>query len=325
MRKFLFAPLLFAAALSADKAALPYLDEVKAPWLTGPIFAPSGITIPPGHYYIEPYFFLTANTAAYNRDWKPVKQETFWSAYFQPFYQMGLNSIMDFDITPTVYYNFTEHAANWAFGDLSAGIDIQLFQMGVKPTDWTTSIKIEFNETFPTGKYDNLKPIKLGTQVGGAGSYVTSFVLCWAQIVYVGRGHFFDTRLGLTYNVPTSVRVKGLNAYGGGKGTRGTVYPSQSFRTDLGMEFTLTQNWVLAMDVIGTWAGKTRFKGNPGTAPDGSPAKVGGGSSVQFQLAPAIEYNFNENIGIIGGYWFTLAGRNSQKFSSGVFVLSWYI
>ncbi len=47
-------------------------------------------------------------------------------------------------------------------------------------------------------------------------------------------------------------------------------------------------------------------------------------TSAQFSIAPAIEYNWNANIGIIFGSWFTLAGKNSTQFTSGVFAFNYY-
>jgi hypothetical protein len=50
----------------------------------------------------------------------------------------------------------------------------------------------------------------------------------------------------------------------------------------------------------------------------------GGPSSSQYSLAPAIEYNWSQNIGLIGGVWFTVAGQNISQFNSIVIALNYY-
>jgi len=322
MRKHIFLVVL-VLSLHAKKAPLhhfiegPADTEVQSPWLTGPLLAPSSITIPIGHYNIEPYLFVVANTAKYNSDWKPVEIETFWNNFFQPSLEFGLTNWLDFQFNPTLFYNTTEGAAKWVVGDMPIGFDIQLYKSGRKTVDWISALKLSLKEVIPLGKYQKLNARKRGTDVGGGGSWQTGLGLVWGNLVYLGKGHFFNARLSIQYLLPAPVHVKNLNAYGGGPGTRGIVYPAQNFQIDVGTELTLTKNWVFAMDIVGNWAGKTRFKGKTSlsnTAP----------SSVQFSLAPAIEYNWSANIGIIFGPWFTVAGRNAVKFTDGIVAFNYY-
>lgn len=53
----------------------------------------------------------------------------------------------------------------------------------------------------------------------------------------------------------------------------------------------------------------------------GSGQDIGNGNLYELSLAPAIEYNFSENIGIIGGCWFTVEGANTPYFFSSVIQL----
>jgi hypothetical protein len=92
----------------------------------------------------------------------------------------------------------------------------------------------------------------------------------------------------------------------------------------VGLEYSLTRNWVLATDVLNTYTNKTWFKGRPGVTASGEPAGIGMHSSNRISLAPAIEYNFSDLFGIIAGCWFTVAGRNSGDFVSGVIAFNWY-
>jgi hypothetical protein len=112
--------------------------------------------------------------------------------------------------------------------------------------------------------------------------------------------------------------VHGFNTYGGGFGTQGRVLPGNILQAIVSFEFTLSQNWVFAIDNVYTHTNATHFYGVLGTTAEGVSASVGGPSSEQFSFAPAIEYNFSANLGIAAGCWFTAWGRNSTEFRSGV-------
>lgn len=298
-------------------ANIPPHPTVQRPWFTGPLLAPSGVTIPKGHYNIEPYVYSIATYGRYTSDWQTEKVQTFLSNYTQPSLQFGLTPWLDFEFDPTAYYNYTRGAGKWALGDMPISIDIQILNTSRSLTSWNTALKLALRAVIPLGKYQKLDADKLLTDVGGQGSWQPAIALVWGNIFYIGGNRFITWRNAVEYTLPNPVRVRGLNAYGGGEGTSGTVYPSQSFNIDTAIEITLTRNWVFAMDVVGNWTGKTRFKGVT-TASNTSPA------SVQFSLAPAIEYNWSANIGLIAGPWFTIAGRNASQFAGGIIAFNYY-
>ena len=144
------------------------------------------------------------------------------------------------------------------------------------------------------------------------------------QKLFVINGrHYLRPRLNLTWIVPAPVHVKGFNAYGGGFGTNGKVYPGQIFNPILSFEYTFTQNWVAAIDIQYIYGFKDRFSGKRGRNKDGTKANVGHDPLQQFSLAPALEYNFSAALGIIAGVWFTVAGDHSSDFVSGVIAINY--
>jgi hypothetical protein len=52
---------------------------------------------------------------------------------------------------------------------------------------------------------------------------------------------------------------------------------------------------------------------------------MGGPSIESLSLAPAIEYSWSANFGMIAGVWFTAAGRNSTVFANGIVAINVYI
>jgi hypothetical protein len=294
----------------------------EPPWLTGPLIAPSSHIVPLGYVNAEPYIYAIANTGVYGSNWSSKKTPNNWAISSQTPIQIGLTSFMNFQFVPTVFWNYTEHEASWAFGDLPLFLDIQLYR--APEGGWAPNTKLSLRETAPTGKYRNLNPKKLGTDAGGAGTWDSGLGVVLGNIYNISGVHYFNYRLALIYMLPAPVHLEGFNNYGGGYGTDGRFYPSQSFQVDFGLEITLAQTWAFAMDVIGNWSGKTRFTGNVGTDAEGHPALIGSDAGLQFSLAPAIEYNWSSACGIIFGSWFSVAGRNSPVFSSGVFALNAY-
>jgi hypothetical protein len=331
MRKknFVLAILSLPFLLWADKAVIePPAEPDFEPWFTGPLLAPAAIPIPVGHINIEPYIYATARTAFYNRDWNAISRDTFWNINFQSLVEFGLTSFMDFEFAPSFSYNFTEGAGAWALNDIEILVNFQIFNFQfAELNSWNTALKLALTQTFPTGKYQNLDPKKKFTDQGGQGSWQTTVGLVWGNQVHVTGHQFFNSRFSVAYTYLTSVDVKGFNSYGGGTGTQGTVHPGRSFQIDLGLEYSLTQHWVIATDIVGIWQGSSSFSGIEGDIMLGtilSPAQTGLGSSAQFSLAPAIEYNWNENIGLIAGVWFTVAGRETSQFASGVVAFNYY-
>ena len=323
--KRLFFVLLFAAVAlhSKEVARAQRYKKYENPWTTGPLLAPSVAVVTPGHVNFEPYIYAVANTGVYNNKGKSVSTPTLWNNYLTTSLQVGLTSFMDMQISPSVYYNYVQGKANWEYGDTPVTIDFQI----VKPhhqESFVPYVKLVLVETFPSGNYRNLNPKKLATSLSGAGTYATTIGIAAGELFHIYKYNFLSTRLYIDYTYSAPTHVKGFNAYGGGFGANATVYPGNAYSFDAACELTLSKNWVFACDLVGSWTQKARVKGKRGVNALGSVARLGRPSSRQFQLAPAIEYNFSDNIGIISGCWFSFAGRNSSKFVSSVTAVNIY-
>lgn len=293
------------------------------PWFTGPLLTPSGHVIPVGHFNIEPYIFATETIGAYNSHWKSHSVTKAWSINATVPVQIGIFKGVDLLIDPQMFYNTTRDQHSTRFGDFLLGFDIQI--LADKPGKWWPAIKITLQEKFPTGKYQHGVPNKLGTDLVGGGSFNSGILLVFSHLYHIYCAHYLNLRLAFNYNIPAPVHVRGFNAYGGGFGTCGKVHPGKSFITLFGLEYSLTQQWALAFDADYTHFDKNHFSGTPGTITKGGlPASVVAPSTEQFSLAPAIEYNFNANVGLIVGPWFTIAGRNSAQFVSWVAAVNIY-
>lgn len=299
--------------LDEDEVLFKHAQEMFNPWYAGPLLTGSSTMMAPGSANFQPYVFVTDNYASWDADRNTVNQPDKW--VLNPSingFQFGITNWMDMTLTTQWFMQWQDHERGSGWGDSSVTVGFPLLRQGLN----TPGIKIQFTETFPTGRYEKLSSHKLGLDATGAGSYQSSFGLRVGKIIFWSYKHPLSLRFAYDYVIPSNVHVKGFNAYGGGHGTRGTVHPGNYQQLNLAYEYSFTQRWVFATDFVYTWSNKTTFHGRRGTTSEGLPASVGSGSSDQLSLAPAIEYNPNPNLNFLGGVWFDVYGRNTSKFIS---------
>lgn len=293
----------------------PLEPPTDIPWLTGPLLCPSAHVIPTGHINIEPYEFVTTVYGVYNKKWNTSSVPKFYAVQTSIPFQWGFAKRFDVQFTPQFVWKHTDGASHWDYGDMSVAVDYQI--VFDRPDRWYPAVRVTASLNMPFGRYRHLKLNKKGTDIGGSGAWEPGFALSLSRLFTFSAPHFLATRFFFGYTPTVHVYVSDLNAYGGAKGTRGKVYPGNSFTGIVGLEYTLTQRWALALDIEYIHSNKTRFSGRT-LAPVGSP------SSEQLSFAPAFEYNWSAYVGIIAGCWFTAAGRNAPKFASGVVAVNIY-
>jgi len=281
-----------------------------SPWWTGPLLAPSGRTIPAGHVNFEPYGFYTVYPQHY-RNYELL-----------PILTVGLTNFIDLQTSLPVDYDTDQGQHSGGIGDYSLGLGFQILRED--ENTWLPYLRMTIQEIFPTGKYQNLNPTKLGTDQTGNGTFQTSINFIFQKTKQFKKEHYLRTRLALAGGYAQDVTVRGFNAYGGGAGAVGKVAPGNNYSADLAFEYSLTQHWVPVFEMLYANSKATGFSGNPGLSASGAVGGVGGGGGSQISLAPAIEYNFNGNIGIIGGVWFSVTGKPSSQFTAYTIALNYY-
>ncbi len=331
MRKFntkvwvLFLGTLFLnSSLKADEEETHYtVFTNEGPWFTGPLLAPSAMTVKPGSWSVDFYANENVYRGTYDNNWKVHSSPNFYETTIQSQVKTGLLNGLDFQVTPKLYFNQTEGQFYSNVGDLPLALNIQLLTS--KMQDPWPNMKLSLKANAPTGKYQHLHANKKGTDAIGAGSWLPAGSLVMSKLWNTSGIHYLESKLAITYQVGTAVLVKGLNSYGGASNTKGFVYPGNVVSVDAAIEYNLTQRWALACDLYYAHNNKTRFSGNPGTSSDGSPAKMTSLSGEKWSLAPALEYAWSKNIGLIAGVWFSFAGKNTYQFTNAMLTLSIYI
>lgn len=290
--------------------------QKEFPWLTGPLLTPSGHVVPKGHWNIEPYLYVNVLTGVYDKHWNTISlPDNFYQYQSSTPFQYGFAKDWDFQFAAQWSYQHTKGAAQWVLNDVPILFDYQLL-MDSDETRWP-AIRLALKFNLPVGKYQKLNPSKLGTDIGGSGNVNPTIAVVFSRLFHFSGTHFLSSRLYFGYAPPMRVHVRGLNAYGGGHGTSGAAYPGSSYTTLLGLEYTMAQRWALALDVQYYHQNRVRFAGK-------TKLPVGRPSQEQLSVAPALEYNWSPYVGIIGGVWFTVAGRNTAEFMNGVIAVNIY-
>ena len=279
------------------------------PWMTGPLLAPNAKTIAPGHINFEPYLFYTLYPEQY-RNFETT-----------PYLTTGLTSFMDIETSIPYDISWDKGQHGNDIGDYSLGIGLQVLRE--VNHSWIPNLRLVIQEIFPTGKFDRLNPKKLGTDQTGLGSYQSLISFNFSKLTPLKDGRYLHTSFALAGVYTSTVKVNGFNVFGGNETTRGKVHPGNSYSIDLAFEYIVTEHWVPVFEALYTNSGPSNFSGSPGFTPGGSFNSVGSGGGKQTSLAPAIEYNFNANLGIIAGVWFSVTGPHAGQFTANTIAIDW--
>ena len=271
-------------------------------WWTGPLLAASPGSLTPGHFLIEPYLFDAIPQGHYDNDGQlhPAPHANDFGS--QSYVLYGLTDRVGVGLIPRFGFNDVSvgrDSSKVGVGDLSvqAQYGLTKFQEG----SWIPTTAFVVQETLPTGKYD-----RLGDRPAdglGLGTYSTNLALYSQYFFWMPNGRILRTRLDVSYQISGSAGVRDVSVYGTGEGFRGRARPGNVTVVDAAGEYSMTQHWVLAMDVAYEHDGSTHVHG--------AGLDFNTGESHTWSLAPAIEYNFNSRVGIIVGAKLTVAGRNA--------------
>jgi hypothetical protein len=301
---FLLLPvLLFAKA--------PHHEAWTSPWFTGPLLAPSASCNKLKEVSWQPYLFVTNTFGSFDNNWNRKNTPNIWA--IQPLIDItyGIASFVDLETIPSFVYQTSEGSSSIRMNDTPLFLGFQALRESKE--SWTPDLRISLLQIFPFGQYNKLNPKKNGTDSSGKGSFQSGVSFDFQKTFEMALEQYFSLRWSISSILfASNVHVTGLNAYGGSPATNGNITPGKTYTFYLSGEYTITRNWGFAFDTVYTLITPDHFSGTKGNAPVGSP------TSHQVSFAPAVEYNYSESFGLIGGAWFTLAGKNASQFYSGI-------
>lgn len=328
--KLLTLLVLGAAALSPPRLSLARDEEAVSPhkpyaeaWWTGPLLAAGANALPRGHFLVEPYLYDIVPYGSYDkggREHSVRHQGRFRSLTYLLY---GLTDRLSVGVLPRFGFNAGDQGTRSSgprVGDLGLHAHYQLLRF--RERSWVPALSLVIEQTLPTGHYD-----QLGNHPGdglGAGVYATTFAVYTQRYFWAPNGRIVRTRLNVSYVKAGDTSVRDVSVYGTQAGFRGTGMPGNSLIVDSAWEYSLTQHWVLALDISYEHDASTRVLGTYPTTNAGLVAvRDSSGASTAWSLAPAVEYNVSANLGVIVGANVVVAGRNASGVLVPAVAINW--
>jgi hypothetical protein len=283
---------LMGSAATAQSAAAEQLRAaMKSARWTGPMLASTAETLPHGHFYTEPYFY----DVIVGGDHHPGSSG---------FYQYGLFDNLTVGFQPS-FATATNHLGRgMAIGDFKLLSQLRLTHF--TPDHRVPTIALVLNEVIPTGKFDRLGPSEEGH---GSGAFATEVGVNVQHWFLLNNGRLLRARINVLQRFYNKAKVEGRSVYGTDAGFRGHARPGARTTLIGAVEYSLTNEWVLAFDAEADFAGHTRVAGQEGSG--GPLVHTSAPASRDIGFAPAVEYNWSPSAGALLGVWIIPKGHNA--------------
>jgi hypothetical protein len=263
----------------------------SARW-TGPLLASTAETLPQGHFYTEPYFFDGISGGEH-------------SPGTSGFYQYGLTDTYTIGVQPFFSLGTRRFNREMAIGDSKLVSQLRVSHFTAEHR--VPSVALVMNLVIPTGKADRLAALKQGH---GGGAFAPEIGVNVQQYFLLGNGRLLRARINILERIPLREQVSGRSVFGTGPDFHGHARPGAKTTLIGGVEYSLTKEWVLALDVERDAWGRTKVSGRDGAGPLTTSVSR---KSWNVGFAPAVEYNWSDRAGIIAGLWIVPKGHNTQS------------
>lgn len=301
------APFLFANPAYAQDSSANF---------TGPLLTPNAMTLPAGTWLIEPYLIYYKSNAYYDEQGNRHAQTPStrqWQTSIPIFYGVTDRFQVQLGLGGAHVMSGGAHTDGIGAADTTLGAQYMVLAPGEDKKN--PAVSLAYSHRFPTGAYDRLDQNPLNAM--GNGANVDTFSALLQHYVWLPNGRPMRFRATVSYGLPPSgVDVRGASAYGTPQDFRGSVRLGSSLGISTSVEYSISPQWVLAMDLAYNRDAPSQLHGVSGQGDATAPFARRSASRNVYSLAPAVEYNFNDRIGIVGGVQFSIAGRNNSAFAT---------
>ncbi|WP_425996686.1 transporter [Caulobacter sp. DWR1-3-2b1] len=305
-------------AVAAEGA--PYRQALDEAWWTGPLLASGASTLPKGRALIEPYL---CNAKPYGRiDAKGRRHDTpdedNWGS--QTYLLYGVTDTFTAGLIPRFGYRRAggRSSSGFGLGDLTLQGQYRLTQY--REGRRTPTISLVLQDTLPVGRQDKLD--NRPNDGFGSGAYATTLGVNSQTYFWTPNGRILRTRLNLAYTRSAQADVRGASVDGTPSGFSGQARPGDSFNLDLAFEYSITRQWVAAMDIAYQRDASTHvFR----TGVDGTAFERRSPVGKALIRAQAIEYNMTSAVGVIVGACIIPAGRNTTASFTPVIAVNYVL
>lgn len=217
----------------------------------------------------------------------------------------------------TLGANRTSENGDHTRGMQSTDVALRLQYLLQAPNDDGTrpSVSVFVSQNLVTGNYDALRDHPLDGM--GSGTQRTTLSLLSQRVFWMPNGRPLRLRGQLSWSPrPPEVHLRDVSVYGTPHGFRGTYSPGAQLNLSIGAEYSVDPHWVLAADITANRQGRAWLSGAHQTGSSWWTMQRTDNYSAIYSIAPAIEYNFNSQFGLIAGVQFSVAGHNTRALIS---------
>jgi hypothetical protein len=288
-------------------------QETEA-YFTGPLLTSNAVTLPASNWLIEPYLMYYDSNALYDhrrmrhRQAPALRQ---WQTSVPIYY--GVTDRLQLQLSAGGAHATSGGMHTNGIGATDTTVGVQYMLLSPDNRRERPAVSIGYSHRFPTGAYDRLDQNPLDTM--GNGANVDTFTALLQQYVTLPNDRPMRFRATVSYSLPPDrVDITGMSAYDTPPDFRGQVKLGSSLGISTAVEYSIDTRWALAMDLTYSRDAASRLHGIVRSHGTSVPFARRDALRDIYTLAPAVEDNFNDRIGIVTGAQVSFAGRNSRAF-----------
>jgi hypothetical protein len=325
--KFLVALLLVLVLAAITPAFAGDKESLGDAWWTGPLETPNPNTLPKNAFYGETYFVVEQDNGTYNTHGTKIGGNAPGGGGYDNDYQSvtlftyGLTNRVNLQLLPAFdgvqFKSPSAPSSGMEVDNLTIRVPIQLLKF---KQNGTASQALSFTVT----------PLVSAPTGAGFTNVWTPGVGLWVQRPFwMPGGRILRVRAAQSFLFPLQNKtVKDAGSCGLTTGSC-DLNAGKYYKTQIGMEYSLTKHWVPAWDFYFKYGDLNTFKTLGGTAYQvgncaGTVVASNCNTFSSFRIDPAIEYNFTGNVGVIAGVELTVAGHNSGSYIAPQIALQWF-
>ncbi len=266
----------------------------ECPSTFGPIVTDTAVPIEKGELAIQPTFAYSFVTGVFTRNCGRASAggdfqsfSTDWKLTYGLF-----DNLEVFVVIPYAHNRACDVDEPGPNGECSANsggladINLTLKYRLVEETEKLPTITALFATDFPTGKFCNLNPSRLGTDVTGGAAYVFTSGINISKYIkpFIIYGNVW-------YSMPASF-----------DDDDGKRYPGDFVTVNVAAEYPMTGKWVALLELTSSWGGGRLF-GPKTNVPQES----------LLSIVPGIEYMATDKFSLALGLSVDLVGRNTDN------------
>lgn len=283
-------------------------SAAQSQWFTGSLIAPSPALSKADGFEVEPYVVYTGNTGSYAGNWSHHSgAHDLNEAQSETLVEYGITDRLSIQAVPSFAALWTGQNSSFGAGDLPVELKYRFVDQNA--ASGAPSVTVFLGMSFPLGEYDRLTIPSVGQ---GSGAFTVKEGVLLQSLFDTWGDHPLRLRLYADAFEPlAAASIRDISVYGTAQGFHGHAMPGFAADVGLGVEYGLSQRWVLALDLVQNYSDTTRVTGATGSAASTTTTDP---ASIAFSIAPAVEYNFSSSVGVIVGVQFSVAGRNTSSY-----------